>query len=457
MLNSPVFRWERSFSRSVVRLAVPIMVQSLVVALMHVVDNVMIGQLGETALAGVSQANRVSFLFQLSIFGVVSGASVFTAQFWGNRDLKSIRHVLGLGMLLAMIIAAVFAVPAILIPETVLSILIKDPAAQAMGAQYLRIVGVGYFVQALSLLYGSVMKSTEKVRLPMTASIVAISLNTGLNYLLIFGKLFFPKLGAEGAAIATLIGSVVELLILLIVGYKKNYATAARPKELRIPGLDFVKKYLRVVIPVLLNESFWSLGVVLYSVAYGRMGDGSSVVAAISIYNNVEQIASVVLRGITNASAVMIGMCIGSGDNKNATLYAKRFLFGSAMVGLFAGILVLVIADPVLSIYRGSMNESTLNVAKTLMMYYASFLWMKSMCTQVIVGMLRPGGDVVFSMLLDVLPVWLLGVPLVFFTGVYLGWPLEVVYPLTLIEEAAKTAIGLYRMKTGKWIHNLVQ
>lgn len=456
MSLSPVFRWERPFVRQVLRLAIPIMIQSIVAALMHIVDNVMVGQLGPAALAGVTQANRIAFLYQLTMFGISSGAAVFTAQFWGKKDIKNIRHVMGLGLLFTVGIALLFAIPAMLMPGTLMRALIKDPAAQAEGVKYLRIMGAVYVVQGLSLLLSSVLKSTEKVRLPMIASVVAISTNTLLNYCLIFGRFGLPRLGVEGAAIATLIGATLELVLLLGVGYYKKYAIAAKPHELKVPGRDFVKRYLRVVLPVLANESFWALGILMYSVVYGRMENSSVVVSAVSIYNNIEQLASVVLRGVTHAAAVMIGMCIGAEDYDGAKLYAKRFLWGSAMVGLVAGGGVVLMCDVIFKLYS-EIPAGTLEIARHLIYIYAAFLWMKSTCTQVIVGVLRPGGDVVFSMVLDALPVWVIGVPLVAIFGLVVRWPIEYVYALTLIEECLKVFIGVMRVRSGKWIRNLTR
>lgn len=199
-MNNSVIRWERDFTKSVVRLAWPIMVQSLVTALMHILDNVMIGRLGEAELAGVTQADRVTFLLIVIMFGLISGSSIFTAQFWGTRDLVGIHKMMGLSMVMAASISLVFAIPSLIAPEWIMRLLIRDAAAVAAGATYLRVMSVVFIVQALVMVEESILKSTEHVKLPMVAGIVAILSSTLANYALIFGRFGFPRLGVLGGA-----------------------------------------------------------------------------------------------------------------------------------------------------------------------------------------------------------------------------------------------------------------
>ncbi|MEG2859611.1 MAG: MATE family efflux transporter [Clostridia bacterium] len=451
MLDRRLFHWEKNFTRTVLRLAVPIVVQSLMIALMHIVDNLMIGQLGEYQLAGVTQANRITFLLQVTMFGVVSGASIFTAQYWGKRDLAGIHRTLGLGMITGLGVAALFAIPSILCPEVLIRLLIHEEHAMEAGAAYLRVVGFAYLVQALSTVQAAVLKSTEQVKLPMAGSILAIVANTLLNYMLIFGKWGAPKLGVTGGAIATLIGSCLELALLLFVGYRYNLPNAARLKAFAFTRLE-AKRYFRVVLPTMLNEGFWSLGMVVYSGAYGLMG--ASTVAAVSIYNSVEQLSSVVLRGATHACAVMIGMAIGAGREQEASLTAKRMLLGSSLAGLVGGLFVMGISGFVVSWFNVSVE--TARSAHTLINTYACFLWLQALASLLIVGILRAGGDVKYAMVTDIAPVWLVGIPLVFIFGPGMGWSIQHVYLLTRIEELVKSVIAFGRMRSGKWIHNLI-
>ncbi|MEG0766129.1 MAG: MATE family efflux transporter, partial [Clostridia bacterium] len=227
-----LFRWESSLVASFFQLAIPIVIQSLVMASLHIIDNVMIGQLGEMEMAAVTQANRLTFLFQLTIFGLSGATSTFVSQYWGKRDIGSIRQVQGLSLIVSGAIAILFMVLSIGFPLFVMRKFLREAPAIAMGAQYLQIVGVGYLFQALTQTYATVQKSTEQPRLPMIASIIAILTNTVLNYAFIFGRLGAPRLGIQGGAMATTIATGVEFLIVCLYGYRKKLASAAKLREL---------------------------------------------------------------------------------------------------------------------------------------------------------------------------------------------------------------------------------
>jgi Na+-driven multidrug efflux pump len=227
--NGEIFPWERSFTREMLNVAVPIAVHSMFMALLHIIDNVMIGQLGEVELAAVTQANRVTFLFQLTLFGLYGGTATFIAQFWGKRDLKGIHATMGLALCASLLLAFCFVIPCVLFPAPLMRLLLGDETAVAVATQYLPIIAVGYLTMSVSECYHTVQKSTEQARLPMLAGIAALVTNTFLNYCFIFGNFGFPRLGARGGALATVIAGFVDLLIVVIGGYALHFATAARP------------------------------------------------------------------------------------------------------------------------------------------------------------------------------------------------------------------------------------
>lgn len=455
MQKRGVLRWEPEFTRRVLTLALPMMLQSIVTALMQIVDNLMIGQMGQLELAAVTQANRVSFLFQLTMFGTVGGISVFVAQYWGTRDRKGIHRAMSMGLRMALIVASVFAIPALLIPERLLGLLLTNADAIALGAQYLRIAAFVYYVQALSLVHSAVMKSTEQARLPMQAGIVAIVTNTCLNWLLIFDHGGFGGYGVRGAAMATLTGALVELAILLIVGRKKRFASAVSWQDLRIDLPGFPKRYLMAALPIMLNECLWSLGITCYSAVYGRMGDGVSAVAAISIFTNVEQLAMVAMRGMNYACGVLIGIAVGRNDREEAMLVANRMRAWSVIVLEISGAIMLLFAPSIVGLFN--VEADTAASAIALLRLFAAMIWLQGLYTVTIVGILRAGGDVRFSAVLDVLPVWIIGVPLVALTGLVLKWPIQWVYLMTYVVNLIQMSIGSVRIHSGKWIRNLVQ
>ncbi len=454
-MNTSILRWERDFTRTVVRLAWPIMVQSLVSALMYILDNAMIGQLGEAELAGVAQANKVSFLVIIILFGLVSGSSIFTAQFWGKRDLVGIRQVMALSLMVAAPVALLFVAASMIAPDFIMGLLIQNQgsaAAAQAGAAYLRIVSLSFLVNSLVMVEEATLKSTEHVRLPMVASMVAIVTNATFNYLLIFGKFGFPRLGIRGGAIATLMGVSLQLLLMLAVSYKNQYPNALRPRDLRLPPRDVVSRYFKTVAPVLVNETLWSTGIVMYSVAYGKMG--ASAVAAMSIFSNVEQLAFVALRGMSSACSILIGKSIGADRMAEAQRDAKRFMAMNALIGVGVGILVILFAGNIAHLFN--VSQETRDAAKQIIMIYGMTVWLQSLNNTQIVGIMRSGGDVVFSGVLDVIFLWCVSVPLVSWTGPVLGWPIARVYLMTFADNFLKFLVGLFRILSGKWRHNLV-
>ncbi len=454
-MNQSILRWERDFTRTVVRLAWPIMVQSLVSALMYILDNAMIGQLGQAELAGVSQANKVSFLVTIILFGLVSGSSIFSAQFWGKRDLKGIRQIMALSLMVAVPVALLFVAASVIAPGFIMGLLIQNAgsaAAAQAGASYLRIVAATFFVNALIMVEEATLKSTEHVRLPMVAAMAAIVANASFNYLLIFGKFGFPRLGILGGAVATLMGVVLQLAIMLIVSYKNRYPNAIRPRDLRLPPREVVARYFKTVAPVLLNETLWSMGVVMYSVAYGKMG--ASAVAAMSIFSNVEQLAFVALRGMSTACSILIGKSIGADRMDEAQRDAKRFLAMNMLMGAIVGVFVVLFAGNIAHLFN--VPDETREAAKQIIMFYGLFVWLQAANNTQIVGIMRSGGDVLVSGILDVVFLWGVSVPLVSWCGPVLGWPIARVYLMTYADSFLKFLVCLVRILSGKWRHNLV-
>ena len=207
---------DRRFFSTMLKLAVPITIQQLVISSTNLLDVLMIGQLGETTIAAMGLSNQIFFLLVIFLFGISSGSAIFTAQYWGKGDLKKLRKVMGIGLTLAVSVPIFYTLIALLIPKTVLSIYTKDQAVIELGSQYLQIVGFGYIFTAISLTYVSVLRSTQNVRLPMIITIIALSTNVLLNYCLILGNFGFPALGIRGAAIGTLIARILEFACVMI-------------------------------------------------------------------------------------------------------------------------------------------------------------------------------------------------------------------------------------------------
>jgi putative MATE family efflux protein len=445
--------WDPPFRRQFFNLAIPIIVQSLVASSMHLLDNIMIGRVGEMEMAAVTQANRLTFLLNLALFGLTSGSAAFASQAWGKRDVPRIQQTMGMALCMSCLFLMLFITLAIGFPHLVARAMLTDPAARESAVSYLRIIGVGYIFLALSNILESFQKSTEQTRVPMIAGVVAISINTILNFLLIFGMFGFPKMGVRGAAIATVIALAIECAINLIGGYAAHSVTAVRPRALIPNSWRFAWQYLQVVSVVILNEFMWSLGVTMFSVIYGRMGE--QVVAAVGIASTFEQFSVVALRAITGACAVMVGGRVGAGEKSGARETSLRMIVAAIVIAIASGFIIIMVGNILMNFYN--VSEATKANARVIMITIACFMPFNALASILIVGILRSGGDAAYSLLIDTVPLWIIAVPLAAITGLVLHLPISFVIVCNQIETVIKVALGFWRFQSGRWIHDLTQ
>lgn len=442
---------DRHFFSQMFKLALPITLQNLVLSSLNLVDTIMIGGLGENAIAGVGLANQYFFLLNLLLFGIVSGSSIFTAQYWGSKDIKNIRKVLGICIIAGGTGAFLFSIGALFFPNEILGIFSKDQSVINLANEYLRIVLFSYFITAVTFAYSFSLRSTGDAKTPLVVSVIALGTNTLLNYLLINGHLGLPRMGVAGAAVATVIARVIEISLLLWAVYSKRMVVAASISEMTDLTAGFVRQFFKVTAPVILNESMWGLGVTMYAIAYARMG--TDVFASTNISGTIEKIVWVIFMGVGNACAVMIGNKIGSGDESEVFLYAKRFAIIAPAIAILSGAIIIFISSWVLTPYE--VSPLVLDYARKNLIVFCLFMWAKVFNYINIVGILRSGGDTTFCLILDTAGVWLIGIPLAFLGGFVFHLPIYLVYALVQVEEVIKLIIGIPRLASKKWINNL--
>lgn len=441
------------FYKILFTISIPIVIQNLISSSLNLVDNVMVGQLGETFIAAAGLANQVFFVMTLILFGGNSGISIYIAQYWGKKETDKIKSVMSIGIIFALIISALFFIIGFIFPVEILSLMSKDAAVVKLGASYMRIVSLSYMITAINFAFGFSSRSVGHPKLPMMASVISLLINTGLNYILIFGKFGFPAMGIEGAAIATVIARIIEMVIILTGIYKMIPVLAVTIKDFFTIKLTLVKLIAKTALPVILNESFWSLGMTAYALVYARIG--TDAVAAVMITNTVNSIFMVVGFGLGNASSVMLGNTLGAGEIEKAIDYNKKFLSLSIILGIIVGALIVLTAPHIVSALYNLTPSSYEITIKTLKIL-AFFMAFKFYNTIIIIGTLRSGGDTMFSMLLEVSCVWLIGVPLALIGAFVLDLPVYLVVALVNIEEIVKMILGLPRIMSNKWAKRLV-
>lgn len=432
-------------------IALPVVFQGLLTNSLSFVDTLMIGQLGEEAIAAVGLANQMFFLISLLFFGISSGSSIFLSQFWGARNEKSIKAVIGLALTVACIGASFFALASFFIPTQLMHIFTYETIVVSYGVTYLKIVAISYVFTAISQVLSTALRVIGHARIPLGVALLSLSLNAAGNYLLIFGVGPFPELGVAGAAIATAVSRFAEVALLLYITYKKHPVLAIREKS----SFQWDKAFLRLVIPtslpVILNEMFWALGMVTYKIAFSRIG--ISALAAVNVNESIANLFFVAMMGVSNATLIMIGIKIGEGRTDLARLYAKRFILIALGTGIGAGVLQALMAPWFANLFN--ISDEVRSMAVYCLLVNAMLLPLKSINMAVIVGILRAGGDTRFSMFAEMFGVWAIGVPLAFFGVLVLDLNIWQVYLLLGMEELTKMMISMVRVQRGKWITDL--
>ncbi len=439
------------FLKKAVRIALPVAMQGMLNTVVNLVDTMMIGALGATAIAAVGLANKVFFVFTLLVFGIVSGSGVLAAQYWGNGDIKNIKKVVGLALSLAFAASIAFLVPAVACPEAVMRIFTASEDAIQVGAGYLTIVALSYPATAVSNTFVAMLRATGRVKAPVVISSCTIFINIFFNYTFIYGNFGAPAMGAAGAALATLIARLVEALSIILVVYLGKAPVAAKFKEMFGYSREFLAQFFSTTTPVIANEFIWGLGTTLYSLAYGRMGNDA--VAAITIATTIQDIVTVLFQGLSAATAVIMGNEMGAGKLKRAERYAKNFLILQFIVTILGAVFCVAIRWQIIGVYNIT-PEIAESVSRCIIVF-ALFMPFKMFNYVMVVGILRSGGDTKMCLLLDCSGVWLIGVPMAFLGGLFFKFPIDIVYAMVMLEEVYKAIFGYWRYRQKKWLRNL--
>lgn len=432
---------------------VPMALKELIAAFINLLDTVMLGNFGKDVIAAVGIANQWYFLFTVLVFGMCGGAGVFAAQYWGARDLSKVRKILGINLVLVTLLSAVFILISVVMPEVVIKTFRKDPGVVEYGVKYLRLACFSYFFSGVTAAYDMSLCCSENANIPFISRFVGLIVNLVMNWVLIFGKLGFPALGVEGAAIATIIARMSELAIILGAIYGKKLVQAAKISELISIPKGMLGGYFKAALPVTLNEGAWALGTVTYSWVFSQISTDAMVV--ITIVQNIERLLLVFFHGGGNAAGILIGKLVGGGNYKEAYTVSKKlclmntvFALCVSVLFIFARPLVLMPYNITPEIYRDALN---------ILFLTAIIMNVKALTFYFIVGVFRNGGDTKHAAIIDITSMWLVGVPLVIVTGLFFKLPLEYIYIMMMGEEFIKLALSVPWFVSKKWIRNLVK
>ncbi len=442
----------RLFYRSVVALVLPMALQNLINVAVTSADVAMLGWVGETVLSASSLAGQVQFVMTMFFFGLTSGASVLTAQYWGKGDTNTIEKVVGIAMRFSLCIGLLFTVAALCIPEMLMRIFTSEDAVISEGVVYLRIVAPSYLLISITMIYLNIMRSVERVIISTVVYSISLVSNICINGVLIFGLFGFPKMGIAGAAIGTTISRAIELVIVVVYS-AKNPVVKIRPKLLFVHDKLLFRDFLRYSIPVTLNELMWGAGFSMNSVVIGHLG--STVVAPNSVAQVARQLATVVAFGIANAAAIMIGKAIGEDDNQRAEEYGRRFIRLTLIAGAAGGLVILALRPFIASAMNLSAQaQEYLSFMLIVMSYYVI---VQAYNTTMVVGIFRAGGDTKFGLILDVSSMWGCSILFGFLCAFVWKLPVYVVYLVLMSDEIIKIPLTTWRYRTKCWLRNVTR
>jgi len=440
-----------SFYKQLIRIALPVALQNIIMIGVNLVDTIMLGALGETALSASSQANQFISLFMFMCMGIGMGTSVMTGRFWGANDMVSLKKVVGIAYRVGLAMALVFTVINIAVPVPVMRLFSREEPVIYAGADYLRWSTITYILMVLSTVSSNVLRSVGVNNISFIASLSSFGVNIGANYLFIFGKCGCPEMGVAGAALGTMIARVFEVGIICVYFFCIDKRLKFRIKDILAPCADMLKEFLRISIPVVLSDSLLGLGSSILAVIMGHIG--SQFVAANAIANVVQRISTFFLIGIAHAACIMTSQTLGAQKVQEAKKQGNTFVSLGFIIGIVAAGIIMLIKVPVIDSYN--ITDDTKAIAHQLMNAISLIVVFRSANMILTKGVLRGGGDTKFLVYADTSMMWLVAIPLGALAGLYLKLNPFWVYICLFSDQVIKTVWCVIRLKSGKWIKKI--
>lgn len=438
--------------RKLAKIAIPISIQGVVSATLGLVDNLMVGFLGEAELAAVGIATQIFYIFYGMLFGFVSGSATFMAQFYGMKDYENIRKVVGFAISAALSVAVLFFTASFFFTEHVLGIYASDPELIAIATPYVKIGAVTFFFMSVAIPFEMAFKTTQQTKVPMVVSGVVFVTNVTLNYILIFGKFGAPALGVTGASIATTIARFLEILVILYFVARKNNCFRGPITSYFHWKKEMLVRILKNAMPTTINELLWSTGQSMYVAAFSRIGT-----TAYAAYQAAAAINSLFIYGafsIGDATLVLVGEKLGQGKKEETYALSKKLLKIGVVVGFVVGVSLILLAKPMVGLFN--LSDEGKIFAFRILLVYGICMALNIYNGMQIVGTLRGGGDTTFTMLAESSCIWLIAVPLAFVASLVFHLPIYLAVLLIKLEDVVKFFLLTKRFISKKWLNTVI-
>lgn len=441
---------KNQFFESVWKLAVPVALQSMLQASFSIVDQIMIGQLGSVAVAGVGLAGKFSSIYSVLVSAIGAVAGIMISQYMGQEKVKEVRRSFWINFFLAMGLAIVFTIPCMLFPKQIMGLYTLEEETKQVAGEYLFLIAGTFLFSAGATILSVMFRCIEKAVLPLVAGIVSALLNTVLNYSLIFGRFGFPEMGVKGAAIATFVSQMVNLVLMVLFFVPNRTCLSVKGKEEKMPPFHW-KQYAEMLLPILICELAWSLGENVYAVIYGHLGTDDC--AAMTLINPVQSLMIGALCGLSQAASVIIGKMLGSKEYDNAYEAAKKLLWYGFVGSAVLSVIIVVTSAGYVNIYQVEDNVKALT--RQILFAYALIAPFKVLNMILGGGIIRSGGKTKYAMAIDIIGTWGFGVPLGLLSAFVLKLSIPYVYFILSLEECVRFAISLVVLHKRSWMKSL--
>ena len=438
-----------SFFISVCALAIPVTLQSMLQASFSMIDQIMIGQLGSVRVAGVGYAGKFVTAYTVIVAAVASVAGIMISQYLGQKNSQDVKRSFYLNLLIAFVVSAFFFVVCLLFPTPLMSFYTQDPAALQEASSYLSIITFTFIPTAGATLISTLLRCMEKPKLPLYASMVSAALNTGLNYVLIFGKAGFSPMGVQGAALATVIAQVVNWLIMLLMIPRKDFLFLKTNKQ-KADKFNW-KQYGAILLPILLCDFLWCFGENVYASIYGHMSTSSG--AAMTLMNPIVIMLIGALCGLSQAAGIIVGKLLGNKDYDEAYSASKKLIFYGFVGSVILSIVIALTASFYVQIYQ--VEETVRALTIQILWAFALVAPFKVLNMILSVGIIRSGGKTKYVMIVNIIGTWAIGVPLGLLSAFVWNLSIPYVYFLLSLEECVRFGLSLVIFHRKNWMQSL--
>ena len=442
---------DKEFKQKLLHIALPVTIQALMQSSLNLIDQIMIGSLGSACIAGIGLAGKFTSILSVLVAAIVSAAGILISQYYGAKNEKGVRDSFYLPFYFSLLFVLIFSILSFFIPNQIMSLYADDGETISKAAAYLKIRTAGYLPSVITMFVSTLLRNMQKAKLPAIAGIVSIAINTLMNWLLINGVWIFPRLEESGAAIATVLSQIFEMLIVTVLFMREK-----KKQNLFLhPTVSFSKTFIKnissILAPILVGEALWSLGENVYAIIYGHLG--TEPCAAMTLMYPIQGIAIGSLSGVASAAGIIVGNSLGAGDEKKAYGEALGFVRLTVTAGIIIGVFVCLISPLYVRLFNVA-PETRTGTIKILAAFSAVFT-AKVFNMVVGGGVLQAGGQTKFMTLVNIIGTWGCGVPFGFISAYVFKFPIWWVYFALSLEEYVRLAISVWLLKSRRWMKNV--